>query len=708
MTRMRDSMPVILFGLLIAFLITIVFEWGMDYLGTRSAHADIIGKVNGKTITYKEFSEFLKNVTDNQKAQSGKELDDEALRQARDQVWQSLVTQQVVSDEIRRLGITVTDQEIIDWVRGDNPPEDLKRNFVDSTGQFRKDLYDQFLSNPNQFIRDPNGANPNYGTQWLADYEKSLRVRRSQEKLQSVVLASVRVTPGELYARFTEQNQKFDAMFALFDANILVKDADVQVTDADIKSYYDENLEQYKIGASRTLKYVFLAELPSASDSAARQSEIDDLAKKARTGMDFIELTYTNADKADSGAFFRHGELGSDLETPLFNARVGDVVGPILDAKGYHLMKVLDERRSATEYVHASHILFTVDPSRDSVQTKKTAQRVAQEARQGRDFAALARQYSQDQSNAQRGGDLGWFPKGRMVKAFDDAVFKGKPGEVIGPVRTQFGWHVIKVLARDSRELKVSAIVLPIDIGSQTKNDIFQRSQDFAYNAKESEFVKEAQASGLEVKETQVQEKGGMVPGLGINESITRWAFENRVGSVSEPYTIGNGYAVFSVAQARDAGVRPLDEVKESIRPLALRKNKIDRTMQIAAELRSKLSAGDSLARISAFRPDVRVIPTGPITLSGAVPGLGRDPNFFGAVLAMEPGQISQPVRSLRGALLIQLVSRTAVDSAAFAAQRDALRNQMLQEKKNRFLADWIEKLKAEADVQDRRDLFFR
>jgi len=191
-------MPVILFGLLIAFLITIIFEWGMDYLGTRGGGGDVVGKVNGKKITYREFSDLVKMYSDNTKAQSGKEPDEEQLVQLREQTWQTLLTQNLVEEEIQRLGLTVTDQELVTWVRGPNPPEDLVRQFMDSTGQFRRDVYDQFLTNPNQYVRDPSGSDPEFGTKWLADYERGLRQRRLNEKLQSLILAAVRVSEGEV------------------------------------------------------------------------------------------------------------------------------------------------------------------------------------------------------------------------------------------------------------------------------------------------------------------------------------------------------------------------------------------------------------------------------------------------------------------------------------------------------------------------------
>ncbi len=708
MTRMRDSMPAIIIGLILVFVIAIIFEWGMDYLGTSGGGSpDVVGEVNGRKISYKEFSDVLKNYTDNQKAQTGVEPDENAMRQAREQVWQSLVTQQVIEDEMKRMGLSVTDQEIIDWVRGDTPPEDLRRNFIDSLGQFRKDMYDQFLANPNQFIQDPDGADPAYGTKWLANYEKGLRQRRMQEKLQSVVLSSVRVTEGELYSRFTDQNQRYEALYTLLDANT-IKDDEVQVADADLRSYYDENLEQYKVLASRTLKYVQFIEAPSASDSAARKNEIDDVASKARSGMEFFELVSTYSTKPDSGVFFKHGELGPDVERMIFSAKVGDIVGPVLDTKGYQVMKVLEERKAATEYVHASHILFSLDGTADTNETKATAQRIAREAKGGSDFAALARTYSKDPGSGQRGGDLGWFSKGRMVKPFEDATFAAKPGQIVGPIRTPFGLHIIKVHAKDARELKVASVVIPIEPSSQTKNDIFERSKDFSFNAKESEFVKEAEATGLQVKEAEVQEEGGMIPGLGVYANITRWAFDSKVGEVSEPYSLTNGYAVFSVAQVKDAGVRPFDELKETLKPLVLRKKKSEKAASLLSEVRSKLAQGDSLTKITAFRSDLRVQNTGSFLLNGSIPGVGRDAAFLGAVSALESGQISNAVQSTRGAFLIQLLSKAPVDTTVFSAQKDGLRTQLLQEKRNKFLSEWLDKLKAEADIEDNRDLFFR
>jgi peptidyl-prolyl cis-trans isomerase D len=264
------------------------------------------------------------------------------------------------------------------------------------------------------------------------------------------------------------------------------------------------------------------------------------------------------------------------------------------------------------------------------------------------------------------------------------------------------------VLGRDSRELKVANVTVKIAPSSQTKNDLFERTKDFAYNARETDFSKEAQQMGFEAKQTEILETGGVIPGVGVNPAVGRWAFHNKIGTVSEPFTIPNGYAVFSIAEVRDAGARPFDEVKESLRPLALREKKVEKAKALAVAAREKLQQGDAIDKLTQLTPGIQIQETGSFTPSGAIPGVGRDMNFIGAVTALQPGQISPAVQSMRGAYIIQLQSVSGFDSAGYASQRETIRTRLLQEKRNRYMTDWLAKLKDKADIEDHRDLFFR
>jgi peptidyl-prolyl cis-trans isomerase D len=703
MTRMRDNMPLILFLLLIAFLITIVFEWGMDYLGLRSGQRDHVGVINGRKITYQQYNDIIKGMADQQKQQTGQEPNDAEYARLREQAWQGLISQTVVEDEIARLGITVTNKEISDWVYGDTPPEDIKRFFVDSTGQFQRAAFEDFLRDPNKYIQDPRGENPQYGSKWLADYEKNLRQRRLQEKLQSVLTASVRVGEGELLQRYLDQSRMYNAAYAAFDANALVKDEEVTVTDGDLRALYEENIEQYKTEASRTLTYVTFVEAPSPADSAGALTDIQDAAAKAAAGTDFIELTATYNERPDSGVVFARGELSPELDAAVFAAGIGQVVGPVHDAQGYHLAKILGETKGKDEQIRVRHILFPMTGDTNAV--RATAAAVLKELKAGKDFALLARAHSKDGSAA-AGGDLGWVKKGRMVPAFDRAAFGARTGEIVGPVRTQFGLHLIRVDGRDNRTRKIAMINSLVAPSSRTKSDLIDRARDFGATVRESDIATQAKQFGFQTSETTVQEKGGFVPGIGVNEAIPRWAFGASLGQVSEPVAVPGGHAVFVVTGVREAGVRPFDEVKESLRPATLRKKKITRALAIASDLRAKLGDGDGVRKIAELNPSIPVQETGPFSMASVPPGIGRDPGFLGTVAAMKVGAVSRAVEGTRGAYIIQLLSVSEFDSTTYASQRSALQDRLLQEKRSRFFNDWLEGLKESAEVTDNRSLF--
>jgi peptidyl-prolyl cis-trans isomerase D len=708
MVRLRENMVWIFAGLVAVFLFSIVFDWGMGLTGMRdSSRNDAVGSIYGKKVTQKEFSDVLRGITDNAKAQSGREVDEAQMAAYRNQAWQAIVNERLITNEVKKLGLTVSDEELQAWVYGDNPPQDLTRYFIDSTGRFDRERYEAVLHNPNQAIVDPQGADPNYGVKRMKEFEEQLRTRRLQEKLTSLVSASVRVTDGELRQRFDEERMHLEARYVFFDPNVLVKDADVMVSDADLRSYYDENVDQFKFDASRKLKYAVMANNPTSADTTSRRENAEKLAKDARAGADFLELVAANMDRPDSGSFFRRGELSAPLEQAVFTAQVGDIVGPIQDPSGFHVVKVLDVRKGATEYLHAQHILFGVNGP-DSNDVKARAQQVLADAKSGKDFSALAAQYSTEPGASRSGGELGWFAKGRMVPAFEKAAFGASTGQVVGLIRTQFGLHIIKVLGRDNREVKIAQITENIAATEATKNDIAERARDLAYNAKSTDLVREAQQIGLDVRETQIQEKGGVIPGIGVNESISRWAFDAKKGAISEPYAVTNGWAVFTIIETKDAGVRSFDEVKESLRPAVLRKKKLEKAKEIASGLRANLQAGDSLAKLTTIDPTLAVQTTGAFSANGVVPGVGRDAAFLGTASALTVGQVSPAVIGNRGAFLIQLTQKSDVDSSGFSAQKEMLRSRLMQEKRGRFITDWLAQLKEKADIEDNRDKFYR
>jgi hypothetical protein len=189
MNRLRDKTHIILIILIVAFLATIVFEWGMDYLGLRGGQVTELGSVNRQEIKYSDFESQVNFAIDQQRQQTGEDPDEFMIQMIRDQVWDQSVTQILAEQEIKRLGIKVTNQEILNWVYNSPQtlPDPIRKNFIDSTGQFNMSVYQQALATKTPEIQ-----------KFWAQVEEYLRQTLLSQKLQSVITGTVRVTEGEI------------------------------------------------------------------------------------------------------------------------------------------------------------------------------------------------------------------------------------------------------------------------------------------------------------------------------------------------------------------------------------------------------------------------------------------------------------------------------------------------------------------------------
>jgi len=697
MTDIRNNLSKLFAVLAFFFIIMIIFDWGLDLSSQRGgpgSGADVLGNVNGQEVDYRQYSELVRRTLENQKQQTNVDPDEETERQVRAQVWNQLVDEILVDQEIERLGIKVTDQEIRDIVQGPNPPEFLVQQFRDSTGVFRRDAYERAMMDPQNKAA------------WI-QVEQALRLEQKRRKLQSLLLSGIQVTDGEIRQRFADRNVTLDAQFALFDANRMVPDSAVQPTDDDLRKYYDEHPEEYKVKASRKVKYVTFSLAPSGADSAEVEQELASVLTQVKQGEDFVELAKTYSETPVTEAFFKHGELSREKEAPVFAARKGDIVGPVRDLEGVHVLKVLDERQGKDEFIRASHILLSTSGT-DTASALQKARELLSKARSGADFAELARANSQDYGSAQQGGELGWTGKGAWVKPFEDAAFRARVGEIVGPVRTQFGYHIIKVSAKDRRELKLASLSMKVKASSQTVELAYKQAEDFAYLANEEGFEKAAEVGGYEVKETPEFTKGGMVPGIGLNESVNAFAFKNKVGTISAPLNMSGAVGVFVVTGEREDGLRPFDEAKSLIRNGALRQKKLQVVLARAQEFVKTLTPGADLLAEAQKADGVIAQATGPFRVSDAIPAIGRDPKFAGVAMGLKPGEISRPFEGFRGAFIIKLITKTEVDTTRLADERTGLRDQLLQEKRSRVLNEWQTALREKADIEDNRDQYYR
>lgn len=697
MTQIRNNLAKAFAVFAAFFIIYIVLDWGMDITQRRHKEVgDYIGKINGTKINYREFSELLRQQAEAYHKQSGAEADEETDRQIRNQVWNGLVQQILIDHELDRLGITVTDDEIRDILLGPNPPEMIANQFKDSLGVFNRAAYDRAV------------ADPQNRQAWI-QVENELRRQRRLEKLQSILFASTRAAEGEIQQRFIDRTVSMEADYVLFDPNRFIPDSLVEVTDADIQKQYNSNQEEFKINAARKLKYVYFNLAPSKDDTAAVLSEMNRYLDQVKAGMDFRELAKTYSElPVNDTTFVKHGELSRQRENVVISAKKGQIIGPVGDLNGYHLIKVLEERKGSAEFVRASHILLSAALGSDSVAKIQKAKDLLKRARSGESFDKLVRENSEDFGSKEAGGDLGWNGRGAWVKPFEQAAFGAKVGDIVGPVRSQFGWHIVKVTGKDNRELKLATLTMKVKASAQSVETAYQRAQDFAVLAKDEGFEKSAEFSSYQIRETPEFTKGSFIPGIGVNDAVMNFAFDKKLGAMSEPISVTGGIAVFKVSGIREEGARPLEEVKVIVRSQVLRQKKMQKLREQVDAFDKTLSQSTDLLAAGQSTPNAVAQKTGAFKATDAPQGVGRDYMFIGTALSLKPGELSKPFEGTRGFYIIKLMSKMAFDSTQYASERNSMQDQIVQEKRNRLFSDWLTALRDKADIEDLRDKFYR
>lgn len=693
MAKMRSLAPAFILtvgGLFVLFMI-ISDSNVLEALG-GGGRSNNIGSVNGSNITYQEFQTEVDQQIENQKKQTGTDLDESQIEQLRNQVWDALVTQKIIAGLIKKYGITVSDQEVKNAILGDNPPEFLKKNFIDSLGNFNRQLYEDALFDPRN-------------KEALVQAEELVRQSRLTQKLQSMLLASVTVGEDEVKRRYLEQNTNIEAEYALVDLS-LVSDADIKVTNEDLKAYYDKNLNNYRVPPQRKLKFILFRNIPSAQDSQIVFNNLNSVKKSISAGdtLDFAQLVKIYSEKPFSKDTLSVQALTPKVVSAFNNSTPGSIVGPFATPQGYVLYNYLGSVKSKDVFSKVSHILINQFGSDEK--NLEEANKIYARLISGENFAKLAKEYSKDPGSALNGGDLGYFGKGMMVKEFEDASFNGKVSEIQKPIKTNYGYHIIKVTDRTDKKYIVEQIVNQVKQSASSRDQNYNMANDFSYLAKKNDFDQEASLMKYQVQETPLFSDNTLsIPSIGPNERLVKFAFNNSVNTVSDPFKVPNGYVVVKIVESTNERVRPFDELKEQLKPIVLREGKFEKLKAIADDLYNKI--GGDLNKVTSINPKILVQQTGNFIPAGTIPNIGRDYGFIDAAMSLTLNKVSMPVKGIRGYYLIKVIKRTPFNLADFNEKSAAIRNMLLQEKRSYFLNQWIADIKKNADIVDNRYKFF-
>ncbi len=353
--------------------------------------------------------------------------------------------------------------------------------------------------------------------------------------------------------------------------------------------------------------------------------------------------------------------------------------------------------------VRASHILLRVDDDGDEEAVAARAAELAAEARAGADFAELARGHSQDETNAENGGDLGSFGRGRMVPEFENAAFALAAGEISDPVRSPFGYHVIHVTEKQDEVTQPFAEVRGAieNILKRERSSARATALARAIAAEAStpaELERAASARGYELQESGFAARGEPILGLGLAQEVSAQAFAVDPGAVAGPIPTPAGPAFVTVVDIQDPYIPELDEVREQVREDVIRKKSLTLAQERAAEAAEALKAADDFVA-AAEEADWAVGASGMVSRGASFPEVGPSAAVEAVAFAMTPGTVSDVVQTGNAAAIVHLVEREEASAADLAQNRDTLRDELMFERQSRFFTAYMDNVKARLDI---------
>ncbi len=654
----------------------------------------LVGTVDGKEISYKDFAKRVEFERTNMEKQ-GRKIEESQMADFRDQVWDAMLNEMLIQKKIKEFGIEVTDQEIADQLLGPNPPQFVKQYFIDSTGAFNRRAYDQA-------IRDPKNKEA------VLQLEEMVRRQVTQQKLTDYLYAAVNVSESEVKQNFIDNNITMAAEYVAVPFTT-IPDTMVKLTPEYEQKYYKENIHKFHVPDERKIAYVMFPLKPTKQDTTEILKSLSDLVNSLHKDTTSFK-TYVDiySDKPYSLDTVAITKIAPEVQNAIVNAKAGSIIGPILTREGavvYHLIKKV---KTKDTIVRASHILIKAVPGKEA-EAKKEANALYKQLRKGADFAKMAREKSADKGSAVRGGDLGWFEKGQMVKPFEKAAFSGRVGRVLKPIKTRFGYHIIKVTGKLKKKFVVEKLVNELKPSPTTQDMIYNKASDFAYLAKKNDFDNEAKLVKYKIIMSRTFSKDAKtIPGLGSNGSIVQFAFNNSVGTVSDVFKIPSGYVVFKVAEKIEEGNKPFKEVERQIKRMALTELKLDKTLEIAKQIRDKIGTSGNLEIAKQVWDKAKVGKISNIKPGRNIPTLGREFAFSEYALTAPLNKLSDPIRGNRASYLVKVVQRTPFDSNAYSIQRSSIFNNLMRTKQRDFLNEWIKSIRKEATIVDNRYKFYK
>ncbi len=594
--QLRENTKTILWIVVVAFLVTIFAFWGMN-LDTgktgQQGKTEIAGSVEGVPIHWRTYINARNEIFNRYASQKGENyvISETERRFLNEQAWEMVISQILTKREIVKANITVTDDELVRFIRR-NPHPQLQQTFKTEDGQFDYQAYLAAMADP--------------GADWT-QVEQWARALIPEIKLKSLLAAQVCIPEREIIEQYGKDSMQVRAEYVLIPMSGI--DTTWVPTDQEIEVLYDEVKEEY------------------------------------------IEF---------------------------------------------------ERRRVAV-------IEIKKEPTKaDELEIRETLENIREDILAGGDFAEEAKNSSEDYMSAVNGGDLGFFGRGQMVSLFEEAAFSLKKGEISGPVRSEYGYHLIKVEERKTEDgeekIRARHILIKVKPGYDTIDSLKAYLADVRNAIKTDGFEQAIETMNLTVKEPLAFSKGTFIPEFGYVPDLIDFSFNHAVGKVSDVIEFESFLYFAKILEAIPERVKPLDKIRNVLVDRLARKRAEETTLETTGSIRRQALTSGSL-ETAALANGFQLQETPLFREAESVPGIGVNTAFSRACHLLLKGELSPPIKGQNEYYLIRVMERVEPDMTRFPEYRQTIVNQMSKELANVLLAGWYDAVRKRAEVVDLREL---
>ncbi len=627
---------------------------------------DSVGKVNGKSISGKEYGDRIASYEEGLKLiNPNMQFTDELNAQVREEVWNSILSEDLLANANKSLGLDVSVSEMADLRWGDQM-HPLAQRFLGKLHEVKPDIVNQQtgqldLAKVKTYIGQLDQIDKENKTNLRAlsmHIEDLISDDQKKQKYASLVVQSLYV-PKFLAKEIISSEKGAKVSFVSVPYTSLPDDK-YKVTDGEIADYLEAHRAKYEQNAVRVVDVVSFDVVPSAADTAQAITEINKMREEyiAEQPKDSAFIARNSVQGGEPNYYTRE-EVAQTTRNPdtLFSLPIGTLTNVYKEGSYYMFTKILD-RTLAPDTVRAAHILLSLGGKSDEEKAaayQKADSLIKLIQSKAKNFGELAQENSLDQGSKDKGGDLGYFTRGQMVKPFNDKVFfSGMQPNQIATVESQYGLHIIILIEAKSPKLmtKFADFAVELAPSDETERQAYDKAVAFQQkNQTPEEFDKAAKTQKLN-RNIVLAQNMVTVPEIGAARKMVQWAFQQDKPGVIKDFDTDGKFMIVKLSKVIPKGLPKPEDVRQELTVIIRNEKK---GKDLVDQLNKAAAGTTDLAAIASKVKDAAVTDTALIRFSsGYVSNVGNEPKLVGTAFGIPVGKTSKAIAGDRGAFIVQ------------------------------------------------------